>query len=71
MERTLTLTIKTNKDIGTFDVDVLEGESGCTASFTDIPCEPKHETFNKSIGNEIYSWAALMMDEEEERENNG
>ena len=68
MERTLTVTITTNPDIGTFDVNVLEGESGCTARFTDIPCEPEHEAFNRNIGNEIYSWAALMMDEEEENE---
>jgi len=66
MERTLEVTIKTNTGIGTFDVSVLDNESGCSIEFTDIPLEKNHKTFNDSIGNEIYSWAALMSDEEDE-----
>ena len=67
MERPLTITITTNKDIGTFDVDILEGESGIVDHIRDVPYSPdEHPKFDEAIGNEIYSWAMLMMDEEEE-----
>lgn len=66
MERTLTLTITTNKDIGTFDVDILEGESGIVDHIRDVPFSPEeHPVFNESIGNEVYGWVQIMMDEEE------
>lgn len=68
MERTLTVKITTNKTIGTFDVEVRDNESGYPMYFTDIPCEQKHESFDRNIGNEIVSWAMLMMEEEEENE---
>ena len=70
MEITLTLTITTDAKLGLFDVEVLEGESGCTRRFTDIPCGDNRETFNRNIGNEIYSWVLMMLDEEKEDENN-
>ena len=67
MERTLTLTITTNADIGTFDVDILEGESGIVDHIRDVPFSPdEHPKFDEAIGNEVYGWVAIMMDEEEE-----
>ena len=69
MERTLTITITTNKGIGTFDVDVLEGESGIVDHIRDVPYSPdEHPEVDEAIGNEIYGWAMLMMEEEEENE---
>lgn len=67
MERTLTVTITTNPGIGTFDVDVLEGESGIVDHIRDVPYSPdEHPEFDRAIGNEIYSWVQLMMEEEDE-----
>ena len=69
MERTLTITITTNKNINTFDVDILEGESGIVDHISDVPFSPdEHPEFNDAIGNEVYSWVQLMMDEEEDEE---
>ena len=66
MERTLTVTITTNPGIGTFDVDILEGESGIVDHIRDVPFTPdEHPQFNDAIGNEIYSWIQIMMEEEE------
>ena len=57
MTRTLTVTIETNLDENTFNVGVLDGESGSTTWFADVPFEPfDHPEFNEQIGNEIYSW---------------
>ena len=68
MEKTLTVTITTNEGIGTFDVDILEGESGIVDHIRDVPFSPdEHPKFNDAIGNEIYSWVQLMMDEDEYR----
>ena len=67
MQRTLTLTLTTNPGINTFDVDILEGESGIVGHIRDVPFAPyEHPKFDEAIGNEIYSWIQLMMDEEEE-----
>lgn len=67
MERTLTVTITTNEGIGTFDVDILEGESGIVDHIRDVPFSPdEHPKFNDTIGNEIYSWVQIMMDKEDE-----
>ena len=72
MERTLTVTITTNPDIGTFDVDVIEGESGIVDHISDVPFSPdEHPKLDTAIGNEIYGWVQLMMDDEEEDENDG
>ena len=66
MERTLTVTITTDKETNTFDVDVLEGESGIVERIRNVPFSPdEHPEFNELIGNEIYSWVSLMMDEED------
>lgn len=67
MERTLTVTITTNNGIGTFDVDILEGESGIVDHISDVPFSPdEHPHFDEAIGNEIYSWVRLMMEEDED-----
>lgn len=67
MERTWTLTITTNKSINTFDVDILEGESGIVDRISDVPFSPdEHPGFDEAIGNEFYGWIQIMMDEEEE-----
>ena len=66
MERTFTVTITTNADIGTFDVDVRDDESGIVDHISDVPFSPdEHPKFNDAIGNSIYSWTTLMMDERE------
>ena len=65
---TLELAITINPEAGTFDVDAHDPESGCDAHFLDIPIEGNRDKFNENIGNEIYSWASLMMDEAEEEE---
>ena len=70
MERTLTVTITTNPDIGTFDVDVFECESGIVDHISDVPySSDEHPVFDTAIGNEIYGWVQLMMDEEEDEDN--
>ena len=71
MKRTLTVTIETNYYGNTFNVGVLEGETGCTAEFKDLPFKPhEHQEFDEQIGNEIYSWVidAFEYDEAEEEE---
>lgn len=64
MERNLTITI-TKVDNAEFQIDVLEGESGTNVSGR-FPFSPdEHIEFNDAIGNEIYSWVSMMMDEED------
>lgn len=69
MTRTITATLTTNKDIGTFDIDLLESESGIVDHITDVPFSPdEHPEFNEAIGNFFYGWVSIMVDEEEKEE---
>ena len=65
MTRTLTITIGTNLERNTFDVHVSECESGCNMEYTGIPFSPdEHPEFNETIGNEIYSWVTIAMEDD-------
>lgn len=63
MEKTLTLNINLTSD--SFTVEVLEPESGEATTFVpDFAFEPfEHPVFDRKIGEEIYSWLCLWMDE--------
>lgn len=66
MDRTLTLKIVTYTEDNTFDLFVSDDGSGIATSMWNIPFSPdEHSEFNEDIGNEIYSWVQIMMDEEE------
>ena len=76
MEHTIIVTIETNAKDKSFVVTTLEPESGETTSFPpDFGFVPSwvspsgHEKFNKTIGDEIYSWISTWIDNEEEEEN--
>ena len=48
------------------NVETIEGESGCTASFGPTPWwSPWEDALRSHIGDEIVSWVELMSDEEE------
>lgn len=69
MKKTITLIVALTIDGEYFDVEVTEPESSCNTKFQDIPYMPdEHPEFNEAIGNEIYSWASLGMDELNEEE---
>lgn len=70
MERTLTVYIKTDINQDTFDVSVIDGESGTSTTFTDVPFSPdEHPEFNDQIGSEIYSWIIYGFEcDEDEKE---
>lgn len=57
----LELTIRLNED--TFEVDVYEPESGEIAQFQHPYSPDEHPEFDKTIGDEIYSWISLWSAE--------
>ena len=61
MERILEITIRVNED--DFEVDVYEPESGEVAQFQHPYSPDEHPEFDKTIGDEIYSWISLWKDE--------
>lgn len=61
-QRTLELTIRLNAD--GFEVDVYEPESGEIKELQHPYMPDEHPDFDKSIGDEIYSWLSLWYDEE-------
>ena len=66
MDRTLTLKIVTNAKDNLFNLFVSDEQSGTATHMLNIPFSPdEHSEFNEEIGNEIYSWVQIMMDEEE------
>ena len=64
-QRTLELTIRLNAD--GFEVDVYEPESGEIKELQHPYMPDEHPDFDKSIGDEIYSWLSLWYDEEGDR----
>lgn len=64
-QRLLELTIRLNED--DFEVDVYEPESGEITQLQHQFTPDEHPDFDKSIGDEIYSWLSLWYDEEGER----
>ena len=71
MERTKTVTVTITVDPAEemFGIETLEGESGCTASFGPTPMwSDWRELLKEMIGNEIISWAELMMDGEDDEQ---
>ena len=66
MQRTLELTIRLNEN--DFEVDVYEPESGEVAQMQ-FPYSPdEHPEFDKTIGEEIYSWISLWAGQKEEED---
>ena len=69
MKKTITLEVTITIDDEYFDVEVTEPESGCNTKFQDIPYMPdEHLEFNEAIGNEVYSWVSVGIDELNEEE---
>lgn len=62
-QKHLDLTIRMNEN--SFEVDVYEPESGETITLQHPYSFSKHPDFDQAIGNEIYSWLSLWMDERE------
>lgn len=68
MHKSLDLTITIDPEMITdygaeFRLTVHEPESGVTTSGTFPVSVDEHPEFDDAIGNEIYSWIALMLDE--------
>lgn len=69
MKKTITLEVTITINDEYFDVEVTEAESGYNTKFQDIPYMPdEHPEFNKAIGNEVYSWVSVGIDELNEEE---
>lgn len=66
MQRTLELTIRLNDD--DFEVDVYEPESGEIKQMQSPYSPDEHPEFDKTIGDELYSWISMWMDEADESE---
>ena len=69
MQKILELTIRLNGD--NFEVDVNEPESGEIAQMQHPFSPDEHPEFDKSIGNEIYSWLSLWADEMADSQSDG
>lgn len=66
MQRNLELTIRLNEN--DFEVDVYEPESGEIAQMQ-FPYSPdEHPEFDKAIGEEIYSWISMWLDQKEDED---
>ena len=66
MQRNLELTIRLNEN--DFEVDVYEPESG-ELTRMQFPYSPyEHPEFNKAIGEEIYSWISMWLDQKEDED---
>lgn len=61
LQRELELTIRLNDD--DFEVDVYEPETGMVTQFQHPYSPDEHPEFDKSIGDEIYSWLGLWREE--------
>jgi len=65
-KRSLDITIRYNNE--NIEVDVYEPESGEVTQLQ-APFSPdEHPEFDKAIGNEIYSWISLWLDNDSEEE---
>ena len=62
IDKTLQLTLRLNEN-GWFDVDVYEPESGSSLQLNHPYCPNEHPEFNEDIGDEIYSWLGIMVDD--------
>ena len=62
MEKNLDITIQIKSD-NWFNITVHEPESGLTVSGLFPISVDEHPEFDMAIGNEIYSWIQLMLDE--------
>lgn len=62
IEKNLQLTLRLNEN-GWFDVDVYEPESESSFQLNHPYCPDKHPEFNEYIGDEIYSWLNIMVDD--------
>ena len=63
-ERSRTLTVTLHVEDGNAVAEFLEGETGERLSVV-VPYSPdEHPDFNEAVGNELYSWLELMMDEQ-------
>lgn len=57
------------KDASEFDVEIYEPESGDFTRLTNMFSPDEHPVFNEQIGNEIYAWISMLMDEYDEPAN--
>lgn len=63
MQRNLELTFRMDKE--RVEVDVYEPESGEVSQFEFPLSVDEHQEFDKKIGDDIYSWLALWMEDED------
>ena len=64
--RKITLTVDLWVEDGNAVAEFLEGETGEVLSVV-IPYSPdEHPEFNEQVGNELYSWLEMLMDEQED-----
>ena len=62
IEKTLQLTLRLNEN-GWFDVDIYELESGSSFQLNHPYCPDEHPEFNEDIGDEVYSWLGIMVED--------
>lgn len=62
IEKTLQLTLRLNEN-GWFDVDIYELESGSSFQLNYPYCPDEHPEFNEDIGDEVYSWLGIMVED--------
>lgn len=62
IDKTLQLTLRLNEN-GWFDVDIYEPESGSSFQLNYPYCPDEHPEFNEDIGDEVYSWLGIMVED--------
>lgn len=70
IEKNLDIGIKLRSD-GLITVNVYEPETGDTKSIETFFSPDEHPVFNDELGEEIYSWILLWLDELEDMEEGG
>lgn len=64
-ERSRTLTVTLHVEDGNAVAEFLEGETGERLSVV-VPYSPdEHPEFNEAVGNELYSWLEMLMEEQD------
>lgn len=64
-ERSRTMTVTLHVEDGNAVAEFLEGETGEHLSVV-LPYSPdEHPEFNEAVGNELYSWLEMLMEEQE------
>lgn len=60
-----TMTLELECDGGEISATIHDNESGLTKTVRHPYSPDEHREFDVELGNEVYSWAEIMMDEEE------